>query len=134
MTDQKSNIEVDSDEFRHRLLAELTSHVGEANAISMPALYRAVFDRPWSDRVNDTRRVRKLVTIMRGEGVAICSTAANGGGYYIAAASSELAAYLRRDKFRALRILARDAKMLKISLPSYLGQLKMEAEGNNEAA
>jgi len=124
-----SKIDVNSDEYRHRLLAELTSHIGEMNAIGMPALYRAVFDRPWSDRVNDTRHIRKLVTTMREEGVPICSTAANGGGYYIAAASSELAAYLRRDKFRALRILARDAKMLKISLPAYLGQLKMEAEG-----
>ncbi|MFA5075620.1 MAG: hypothetical protein WC436_05985 [Candidatus Babeliales bacterium] len=127
-------IDVDSDECRHRLLAELTSHIGEMNAIGMPALYQAVFDRPWSDRINDTRRVRKLITIMRGEGVPICSSASNGGGYYLAAAGSELAAYLRRDKFRALRILKRDAAILKISLPNYLGQLKMETEAGNEAA
>ena len=135
MTDQKAKMEVDSDECRHRLLAELTSHIGEMNAIGMPALYRAVFDRPWSDRVNDTRHIRKLVTTMREEGVPICSSASNGGGYYLAAAGSELEAYLRRDKFRALRILKRDAAILKISLPNYLGQLKMETEdGKNEAA
>ena len=133
MTDNQ-NIEVGSSEYRHRLLAELTSHVGECNAIGMPALYQTVFDRPWRDRVNDTRHVRKLITIMRGEGVPICSVSSNGGGYYLAAAGSELASYLRRDKFRALRILKRDAAILKISLPNYLGQLKMEAEGNKDEA
>lgn len=132
--ERNQNIEVGSDEYRHRLLAELTSHVGEMNAISMPALYRAVFDRPWSDRVNDTRHVRKLIDIMRNEGVPICSVTSAPGGYYLAAAGSELAAYLRRDKFRALRILARDAKILKTTLPNYLGQLKMEAEGGNVEA
>lgn len=134
MAEMNSKIEVDSSEYRLRLLAELTSHVGEANAIGMPALYQAVFDRPWTDRVNDTRHIRKLITIMRSEGVGIGSTTSNGGGYYIPAAGSELAAYLRRDKFRALRILRRDAKMLKISLPNYLGQLKIEAEGNTDEA
>ena len=130
-----SKIDVNSDEYRHRLLAELTSHIGEMNAIGMPALYQAVFNRPWSDRINDTRHIRKLVTTMREEGVPICSSASNGGGYYLAAAGSELEAYLRRDKFRALRILKRDAAILKISLPNYLGQLKMETEdGKNEAA
>ena len=134
MIDNQGKIEVDSSEYRHRLLAELTSHVGEANAIGMPALYQAVFERPWNNRINDTRRIRQLITIMREEGVPICSVSSNVGGYYLAAAGSELAAYLRRDKFRALRILQRDAKMLKISLPNYLGQLKMEAEGENAEA
>ncbi len=129
MADLKDDkIAVDSTEYRNRLLAELTSHIGSGNAIGMPALYQAVFDRPWSDRINDTRHVRKLITIMRAEGVPICSTASNGGGYYLAAAGSELADYLRRDKYRALRILRRSAKILKMSLPNYLGQLKMEAE------
>jgi hypothetical protein len=129
MADLKDDkIAVDSTAYRNRLLAELTSHIGSGNAIGMPALYQAVFDRPWSDRINDTRHVRKLITIMRAEGVPICSTASNGGGYYLAAAGSELADYLRRDKYRALRILRRSAKILKMSLPNYLGQLKMEAE------
>ena len=122
-------VKFDSDECRHRLLAELTSHIGEMNAIGMPALYQAVFNRPWSDRINDTRQIRRLVTAMREEGVPICSVASAPGGYYLAAAGSELADYLRRDKFRALRILARSAKILKTSLPNYLGQLKIEVEG-----
>jgi hypothetical protein len=128
--------EIDTSETRHRLLAELTSHIGEPNAIGMAALYQAVFDRPWEDRINDTRALRRLITAMREDGVPICSVATAGvGGYYLAAAGSELAAYLRRDKFRALRILGRDAKILKTTLPNYLGQIKLEMEGGgNEAA
>lgn len=127
--------EVDSIENRNRLLAELTSHIGELNAIGMAALYEAVFDRPWSNLINDTRKIRKLITILRGEGVPICSVAkASGGGYYLAAAGSEFADFIRRDKYRALRILRRDAKMLKTTLPNYLGQLKIEAEGKPDEA
>jgi len=77
MHEKTDKIEVDSNEYRNRLLAELTSHVGEANAIGMPALYQAVFDRPWSNRINDTRHVRRLITIMRGEGVPICSVSSS---------------------------------------------------------
>jgi hypothetical protein len=117
---------------RHRLLAELSNHIGEVNAVSMTKLYETVFDRPWHNRVNDTRPLRKLIELMRDEGIPICSvTSCHGGGYYIAAAGSEQEEYLRRDKFRALRILHRDAKMLKTTLPNYLGQLKIETEANS---
>lgn len=129
--------EIDTSEYRHRLLAELTSHICATNAIGMAALYEAVFDRPWNNRINDTRAVRTLITVLREEGVPICSvTSHTGGGYYLAAAGSEFAEYIKRDKCRALRILRRDAKMLKTTLPNYLGQLKLESEGgsNDEAA
>lgn len=123
--------DIDTSANRHRLLAELSNHIGAVNAISMTALYETVFERPWTNRVNDTRNLRKLVTMMRDEGVPICSvTSASGGGYYLAAAGSEQADFLRRDKYRALRILSRDAKMLKTTLPNYLGQLKIEMEGS----
>lgn len=129
-----SKIEIDSMEFRHRLLNELTSHVGAANAIGMPALYQAVFERPWDDRINDTRRIRKLVQIMRMEGVPICSVSTKPGGYYLAAAGSELADYTRRYEGRALRILKTIAKIRKISLPNYLGQIKLDMEADNGKA
>src|ERR1035437_9203500 len=103
---------IDTAQARQRLLSEMTSHIGEANAISMTALYTAVFDRPWDDRINNTRPVRKLITVMREEGVPICSVAtAGGGGYYLPAAGSELAVYLRRSERRALLILMRNAKI-----------------------
>lgn len=130
----ETKIEVDSLEYRNRILAELTSHIGKANAISMPALYRTVFERPWSDRINDTRRIRKLVEILRAEGKPIGSVTSAPGGYYLPVVGSEMAEYLRRNKFRALRILARNAKMMKTTLPNYLGQLKLESEGGDDKA
>lgn len=127
--------EIDTSETRNRLLAELSSHIGEANAIGMSALYVAVYDRDWSNRINDTRAIRTLITSLREDGVPICSVATAGsGGYYLAAAGSEFAEYIKRDKYRALRILRRDAKMLKTTLPNYLGQLKLESEGGNDEA
>lgn len=135
VTSNQERKEIDTSETRNRLWAELSSHIGEANAIGMSALYVAVYDRPWSNRINDTRAIRTLITSLREEGVPICSVATSGaGGYYLAAAGSELTAYLRRDKFRALRILGRDAKILKTTLPNYLGQIKLEMEGGNDEA
>jgi hypothetical protein len=105
------------------------------NAIGMAELYQAVFDRPRQNRINDTRALRHLITELRDEGEPICSTSSSdSGGYYLAAAGDELIDFLRKDKFRALRIHRRDAKILKISLPDYLGQLKLELESGNEAA
>ncbi len=118
------------------ILAELSSHIGEPNAIGMGELYELVYGEPWSNRINDTRALRTVIEWMRSEGIPICSVAsANGGGYYIAAAGSELANYLRRDERRALKILKRCATIKKISLPDYLGQMKLNMEGGeNEAA
>lgn len=127
-------IAVDSAEYRQRLLAELTSHIGKANAIGMPALYQAVFERPWTDRINDTRRIRKLITLMRAEGVPICSVTSAPGGYYLPAAGSEAADYIRRYEAKALRILRALSKMKKTSLPNYLGQLRLDMEGHGDDA
>lgn len=128
--------EIDTPENRSRMLAELTSHVGEPNAIGMAGLYEAVFDRPWEHRINDTRALRRLVTVMRAEGVPICSVSSrSGGGYFLAAAGSELADYLRRTERRALLILQRNARIKRISLPNYLGQMKLNMEaGSDEQA
>jgi hypothetical protein len=114
-------------------LAELTNHIGEFNAIGMAELYKAVTGESWDNRINDTRAIRRVITALRREGVPICSSAAqNGGGYYLAAAGSELNGYLRRQKLRALKILARNAKIQKTSLPNYLGQLRLEMEGGDD--
>jgi hypothetical protein len=127
--------EIDTPETRSRMLAELTSHIGEPNAISMSALYEAVFDRPWEHKINDTRALRRLITAMRGEGVPICSvTSTNGGGYFLAAAGSELVNYLRRTERRALQMLQRNAKIKRISLPNYLGQIRMNMGGEHDEA
>lgn len=132
MSEQKKNKNIDTSENRHRLLAELSNHIGAINAISMTALYEAVFNRPWNDHVNDTRVLRKLVTLMREDGEPICSASTREGGYYLAAAGSEMADFLRKTERRALRILKRNAAMKKNSLPNYLGQLKIEMEADTD--
>lgn len=131
---QKDNT-IDTSENRNRLKTAMFDHVGEVNAISMTALYEAVFERPWNDRINDTRALRHLITALREDGVPICSTSSqHGGGYYIAAAGSEFIDFLRKTERRALCILHRNARMKKISLPEYLGQLKLDMESNNDKA
>jgi hypothetical protein len=129
--------EIDTSETRNRLWAELSSHIGGWNAIGMAALYQAVYNRPWNNRINDTRALRILITTLREEGKAICSVATStGGGYYLPAVGSELTNYLDRLKYSALKRLRRYAKMKNISLPNLYGQLKLESEGgnNDEAA
>jgi hypothetical protein len=119
------------------ILAALTTHIGEPNAIGMGELYEQVYGEAWTHRINDTRALRKAITELREEGVPVCSVAtSHGGGYYLAAAGSELSGYMRRNERQALRKLMRNAKMKKISLPDYLGQMRlnMEAVGDGKEA
>ena len=114
---------------RTRLLSTLTDHIGQMRAIGMAELYETVYGEAWENRINDTRKLRFLVTALRREGVAICSVSSStGGGYYLPAAGSELKGYLRNSKVRALRILARVSRIQKISLPDLLGQMRLEME------
>jgi len=115
--------------FKYKTLTALADHMGEVNTIGMAELYEAVFEKEWSNRINDTRRLRSVITSMRSEGIPICSVStSNGGGYYLASAGSELTDYLRRAEHRALKILARNARIKKIALPEYLGQMKLNME------
>ena len=132
---QGNKDDFNADVYQHKLLSVLTGRISEPNAISMTALFEEVYERPWHDKVNDTRDIRKLVAFMHHQGVPICSTSSkNGGGYYLAAAGSELAAFLKKRKIQALAKLHDNAKMMKISLPNYLGQIKMEMEGKSDEA
>jgi hypothetical protein len=116
--------------YEGRLLAVLTTHIGTHNAIGMAELYEAVFGETWNHRINDTRTLRYLITQMRRDGTPICSVATKtGGGYYLAAAGSELRNYLERNKVRALKILTRNAAIEKVTLAEYLGQMRLNMEG-----
>lgn len=122
---------------RSRVLSALAGHIGQMHAVGMAELYETVYSEAWENRINDTRKLRKLVTDLRREGVAICSVSSStGGGYYLPAAGSELKGYLRNSKVRALRILARVSRIQKISLPDLLGQMRLEMEesGHDEEA
>jgi hypothetical protein len=68
---------------------------------------------------NGTPRLRK-------EGLPICSVAdQNGGGYYLASASSDAEDYLRRLRHQALKKLAMEARIRKVALPELLGQISV---------
>ncbi|HOL44625.1 MAG TPA: hypothetical protein PK659_10260, partial [Methanothrix sp.] len=112
---------------RARVLMILAGHIGSHNVIGMAELYEEVFGEPWHHRINDTRALRKIITDLRADGVPICSVAdREGGGYYLAAAGSELRDYLKRSEIRALKILKRNAAIKRVSLPKYLGQLRLD--------
>lgn len=122
--------DIDTSENKHRLLSALSEHVGKINAISMTALYEIVFDRPWYDKINDTRALRTLITVMRNDGIAIGSTSSqNGGGYYIPAEGDEYIDYLKKREIKALVILKQNSLAKKVSLPVYLGQLQLNNLG-----
>ena len=66
-----------------RILMIMSGHVGQGKRIGMGELYERVFEETYDHRINDTRNLRKLITELRRDGVAICSVAAkSGGGYY----------------------------------------------------
>jgi hypothetical protein len=119
-----------------RLLGEITHHVGKHNSIGMGELYEIVFREPWENRINDTRRLRTVITELRRQGVAICSDCSpSGGGYYVASAgSSEMKDYLARLRKRAIKALALEAKLRRISLPELLGQMELELGGGYDEA
>lgn len=113
-------------EAKNRLHAELHRHIGRHRAIGMAELYEIVYREPWKNRINDTRKLRQLITELRNDGTPICSTATqNGGGYYLAQTTEDLSGYLARQERRALGILARNARMKRLTLPEYVGQMSL---------
>jgi hypothetical protein len=121
-------------EYKAKILGELTGHVGREKAIGMGELYETAFGDTWRNRINDTRRLRKVITELRWEGVPICSCSdRDGGGYYLAAAGSELRCFLERLKRRALKPLAMAARIEKTSLAEMLGQMSLNLkEGTHD--
>jgi hypothetical protein len=109
-----------------KLLKVLAHHHGRARAISMRALYEAVFGGQLNDKINGSRKLRTLVTSLRREGIPICSTAdSNGGGYYLVSGSSDLMDYAKRLRIAGLKKLAIAARLEKKSLPELLGQISV---------
>jgi hypothetical protein len=121
------------DEAKGRLMEALFDHVGKEHAVGADVLHAEVFGEKVPHKINDTKPLRKLVTAIRRQGKAIASTcSSNGGGYYIPRAGSELEDYLAHMLHRpALRKLALEAKIRKVSLPELIGQMSLnfEAQG-----
>lgn len=121
--------ESQKDQYKSRLLMLLPQHIGKSRSIGMGELYESVFCEAYNHRINDTRRIRKIITELRREGVPICSAAARvGGGYYLASAGSELADFCEKLRRQALRKLAMEANIRKIGLAELVGQLRLDLE------
>ena len=122
------------DNDKTRLLEILTGHIGEHRAIGMAELYEQVYQKPVSDRINDTRLLRKLITAMRLDGVPIASTSQpyGGAGYFLPAVGSELDDYCGRVRSRALAALRLETKIRLVSmertLSSVQSQLRLEGD------
>jgi hypothetical protein len=130
MADDRDKMSDEQKRFlKGRLLEILIGHVGKSQIIGMGELYESVFGEPWNHRINDTRRLRKLIEELRRDGKQICSDPARvGGGYYIASTTSELADYCGKLRHRALKILSVEARIRKVSLPELVGQLRLDLE------
>ena len=103
--------------------------MGTGRAIGMGELFVRVFGERWDNRINDTRRLRKLITELRRDGVPICSRVlTNGGGYYIAAAGSELVDYCRKLEKQGIKKLAQSSSLKHMALPDLLGQLSLDLQ------
>ncbi len=118
------------EQYKAKVMMVLSSHVGRGRAIGMADLYTEVYGKSPRSRITGTRRLRKLITGLRNRGVPICSVAdAEGGGYYIPAAGSEMEAHLKRLRNQGLKKLVQEAHLRKISLPELLGQISLNLEG-----
>jgi len=97
------------------LLNALARHQGREHGISAQRL-AALLAVP-------QRRLRKLVSELREEGIAICGTPATG--YYMAVTPEELQETCAFLEHRALHSLRKLSQMKKVSLPTLLGQLML---------
>jgi len=114
------------EKYRARVLAILTRHIGEEKAIDMGALYCRVFEQDWRHKINDTRKLRSIITELRHEGCLIGEVRRrNRGGYYLARSASELNAFFDRRIHEALKKLRMISNMKKIGLPEMLGQMTL---------
>lgn len=82
----------------------------------------------------DPRRlVRKAVSNLRRRyGVAIAANSLEPSGYYLAVTADELDEATSSLIRRGLKILSAAAKMKKMTLPEFMGQLRLEEFQNQE--
>ena len=69
------------------------------------------------------RQVRRFVTELREDGVAICGTPTHG--YYIAGTPEELEETCQFLRRRALHSLTLESRLRKVPLPDLIGQLHL---------
>jgi hypothetical protein len=93
----------------------------------MGDLYQQVYGEKWSHKINDTRKLRNIITELRRTGAAIGSVSSRTGGGYYLMSGSELVEWIERVKIQAIRKLGLLAKLKRKTLPELLGQIAVEA-------
>jgi hypothetical protein len=113
---------------KDRVLAALTSHIGEDNGIHMDDLARE-FIGLTHDALRDgeveavSRRIRAVIEDLRDEGHHVCAHPKSG--YFMAATAAELEATCKFLRDRALASLKKEAAMRRVALPDLLAQLRI---------
>jgi hypothetical protein len=119
-------------ELAGKVMVILSRHIGEEKAVGMGDLYERAYGQPWRNKINDTRRLRKVITDLRYKGALIGETRSkNGGGYYLARSVHELNRFFDKRKREALKKLMMVARMQRVGLPELLGQIQMHLRTGN---
>ena len=121
--------------YKAKCMVVLSQHIGKEKAIDMGELYEVVFGESYDHKINGTRDLRRIVTLLRREGAPICSESSKScGGYYLAGAASELTNYLERLRKRAFSALVLESKIRNIGMLELLGQMWLDFGGNVDAS
>ena len=100
---------------KERLLNVLSRHIGKGHGLGVAALALQVGLQQ--------RQVRKFVTDLRQDGVAVCGTPTHG--YYIAGTAEELDETCQFLRQRALHSLTLESRLRKVPLADLVGQLHL---------
>ena len=114
-----------------QVLKVLSRHPSPARCIKMAELHRQVFGEAVREKINTTRKLRKVITALRAEGTAIGSTAdADGGGYYLATTDKDLSDYCRRLRSQGLAKLKLEADIRRMTLPQLMREVHLNLEAS----
>jgi biotin operon repressor len=100
---------------KERLLNVLSRHIGKGYGLGVAALALQVGLQQ--------RQVRKFITDLRQDGVAVCGTPTHG--YYIAGTAEELEETCQFLRRRALHSLTLESRLRKVPLADLVGQLHL---------
>ena len=98
------------------VLVVLQEHLGEHDGITAKALAAAA-------NISE-REVRKQVSALREDGIAVCGHPVTG--YYIAKSAEELERTCEYLRSRAMHSLRMESRLRKIPLPDLIGQLHLK--------
>jgi len=114
-----------------KTLIELQKHRGRQNAVSMAELYERVYGETPKDKISSTRPLRKVLTELRKMGFPVCSAmTGKETGYFLAETAEEIEQFCEAMEKRVMKTLYLLSRVKKLSLPDYLGQLKLKEAKN----